>query len=80
MAEKYNESTTVNWYDLEPARIVIEDDIALVYYFFAYNMQFEMGDKKKMEEGEGRNLDVMVKDGGEWKLMGDMTYIDEDDD
>ena len=78
--ERWNDYTTVQYYDIQPARIVVADDNAVVYYFFSFSMIYEKGDKKKEKYNEGRNVEFYVKDGGKWLLLGDMSYMEDDDD
>ena len=78
--EKWSDYTKVEYYDIQPARIVVAGDNAVVYYFFSFSMVFEKGDKKKEKYNKGRNVEFYVKDGGKWLLMGDMSYMNDDDD
>ncbi len=80
MYKKYSEFMKVQYYDLEPARIVVEGDNAIVYYYFSFYSVFEMGDIKEEEDVKGRNVEFYVKDGGNWLMMGDMSYYEENDD
>ena len=81
MYDKYSQYMKVEYYDLEPARIVVEGNSAVVHYYFSYYSTFEMGDMKEEEEVKGRNADFMIKQNGKWMLLGDMSYAtDEDDD
>lgn len=75
---KYKDNMTVNHYDLSPARILVEGDNAVVYYYFEFHTTYKKGDKEKSKGMEGRNVEFYVKKGGEWMLFGDMTYIDDD--
>lgn len=78
--EMWKEYLTVEYYDIQPARIVVTDDNAAVYYFFNFSMVYEKDDIKKQNSGEGRNVEFYVKEKGKWKLFGDMTYFEDDDD
>ncbi len=64
-------------YDLQPARIVIVDDAAVVHYYFSFTMTFTEG---KKQHYEGRNTEFYVKQGNKWKLLGDLSVAEEDDD
>jgi ketosteroid isomerase-like protein len=77
---KYKDYMTVDHYDLSPARILVEGDNAVVYYYFEFHTTYKKGDKEKSSGMEGRNVEFYVKDNGKWMLFGDMTYIDDDDD
>ena len=63
-------------FDLSPASITIVDEAAVVHYYFSFTMTFEEGKK----HFEGRNSEFYVKDGSKWKLLGDLSVIDDDDD
>jgi hypothetical protein len=78
--EQYKDYVSVEYYDLQPARIVVTDDNAAIYYFFEFSMVFEKDGKKKEINTEGRNVEFYVKEKGKWKLFGDMTYFENDDD
>ena len=77
---KYKEFMKVEHYDLDVARILVEGDNAVVYYYFEFYSVYEKGEYKKEKQMEGRNVEFYVKQGGKWMLLGDMTYFDEDDD
>ena len=68
---------TIGNYDIQPARIVVDDDYATVYYFFEFTISGKENWKKSFE---GRNVEFYVKEKGKWLLFGDMSYFEEDDD
>jgi hypothetical protein len=70
----------VNFHGLNPARIAVTDNSAVVDYFYSYSISFGEGDKKKTEEAKGRLVEFYTKEGGKWQLLGDMMVDDEDDD
>jgi hypothetical protein len=79
------EMMKVEFLDLEPARITVVDDAAVVNYYFSFYATYTMGEKSKSEEVMGKNVEFYVKEGGEWLLLGDMTLHksggeEEDDD
>ena len=65
----------VQFYDIEPARIAVTDNAAVVHYYFTFYAVFTMGDEKWEEKTEGKNTEFYVKEKGEWVLLGDMTFI-----
>jgi|WetSurMetagenome_2_1015567.scaffolds.fasta_scaffold185714_1 hypothetical protein len=69
----------INYYDIEPARIVITKNAAVVDYYFSYSGMFTMNDKKEAKEGEGKNVEFYIKEDGKWQLIGDMTVHGDDD-
>ncbi len=80
MYNMYKEMSTVEYYDLNPARILVDGDNAVVYYYFEFYSTFKKGDKVKENHMEGRNVEFYIKQNGQWMLFGDMTYFEEDDD
>lgn len=80
MQEQWKDYLTVDYYDIQPARIVVTDDNAAVYYFFEYSMVYEKDGMKKQINSKGRNVEFFVEEKGKWKLFGDMTYTEDDDD
>ena len=80
MYKKLNEFVKVESYDLEPARIVVTDDGAVVYYYFSLYETMILGDKKEQKQYGGKNVEFYVKENGKWLLLGDLTIIEEEDD
>jgi hypothetical protein len=68
----------VNNYEINPARIVVTDNAAVVDYFFSINATYNRDDKKETKEAGGKNVEFYVKEGGKWLLLGDMTVQDDD--
>jgi Domain of unknown function (DUF4440) len=67
----------INYYGLNPARIVITDNAAVVDYYYWYDGTYMQGDKKEPVEDHGQNAEFYVKEDGKWMLIGDMTTIKE---
>ena len=78
--EMWKQYLTIEHYDIQPARIVVTGNNAVVFYFFEMYSVFQKDDMKKTNEMEGRNVEFYVKENGKWMLLGDMTYVDEDED
>jgi len=78
--DRWNEYVTFDYYDLQPARIVVTGNNAVAFYYFNYSSTYSKDDMKKNYDVEGRNVEFLVKEDGEWKLLGDMTYLEDDDD
>ena len=74
------EVMVVDGYTLNPARIAVVDDAAVVDYFFTYSATVTKGGKKESESGKGKNVEFWVREGGKWLLLGDMTVFDEAED
>jgi hypothetical protein len=71
------ETSKLDNYGIDPARITVTADAAVVDYYFWYNVSILQGDKKDMKNYYGKNVEFYVKEGGKWMLLGDMTITDE---
>ena len=83
MTEMYNamkDGMTMNYYSIEPARITVLKDAAVVDYFYYMNISWKMGDQSGSEEMKGKVAEFYVRDGGKWMLLGDMMTHDKEDD
>ena len=69
----------LDYYMLNPVRIVVLENTAVVDYYFSYYISFTWGEQKKQEEGYGKIAEFYVKEGGKWLLLGDMTVHEEED-
>ena len=70
----------INSYDIEPARITVIDNAAVVNYYFTVSETIIMGDEKKQQDFKGKNAEFYVKEGGKWLLLGDLTIAGAEDD
>lgn len=59
-------------YNIEPARIHVEGDAAVVHYYFSYQM--DMGGEKKWMGYKGKWSEFYIKEDGEWMMIGDFTF------
>ena len=73
------DNLTLDYYLLNPVRIVVLENAALVDYYFRYSISFTWGEQKKQEEGYGKIAEFYVKEGGKWLLLGDMTIHEEEE-
>jgi len=62
-------------YFINPARIVVSKNAAVVHYGFDFNGEYVTEKEIMPLERSGKNADFYVKEGGEWLLLGDMTFI-----
>ena len=67
-------------YDIEPARIVIVGDAAVVHYYYSFGYNFKEGEKAKWISSEGKWTEFFVREKGKWMLLGDFTHRMNDDD
>jgi len=66
----------LNSYLINPARITVTDNAAVVDYYFQYQLTLTDGEKKFLKRYDGRNVEFYVKEGGKWLLLGDMTVTE----
>ena len=67
-------------YSTEPARIVVVGDAAVIHYYFSYSFVISKDDKKKWISNKGKWSEFYVKEKGQWMMIGDFTFSDEEDD
>ncbi len=67
-------------YSTEPARIVVVGDAAVIHYYFSYSFMISKDDKKKWISNKGKWSEFYVKEKGQWMMIGDFTFNDEEDD
>jgi hypothetical protein len=72
-AQEMKNVMKIDHYLLNPARIVITDNAAVVDYFYWYEATITAGDKKDTKETTGKNVEFYIKENGKWFLLGDMT-------
>lgn len=63
----------LEFYDIEPARITVLENVAVVDYYYDYILITTAGEKKESKERKGMAVEFYVKEGGKWLLLGDMT-------
>jgi hypothetical protein len=63
----------IEYFELNPARIVVTENAAVVDYYYGYEATYTKGEKKETKESQGKNTEFYVKEGGKWLLLGDMT-------
>ncbi len=66
-------------YMINPARIVVVGNAAVVHYYFGFTFTYTIGEEKKRVEQQGKYVEFYVKEGGKWLCLGDYTSYDKDD-
>lgn len=74
------ENMTVEGYMINPARIAVTENAAVVHYYYQFSVTYTMGDQKKHEEGSGKYVEFYVKEGGKWLCLGDMSVEEDKED
>jgi hypothetical protein len=64
------------FYEINPARIVVTENAAVVDYYFVYETTDTQVEKAEKHENSGKNVEFYTKEGGKWLLIGDLTLID----
>lgn len=64
------------FYEINPARIVVTENAAVVDYYFVYETIDTQVEKAAKQESSGKNVEFYTKEGGIWLLLGDLTIID----
>lgn len=62
----------VTFYDIEPARITVTDNTAVVDYYYSYTYFDPRDESKKPVDRQGRAVECYAKEKGKWLLLGDM--------
>ncbi|PLX00111.1 MAG: hypothetical protein C0591_01805 [Marinilabiliales bacterium] len=61
------------YYDIEPARILVYKNVAVVHYYYSYSYTYNKGEKKQIS-GKGKWTEFLVMEKNLWMLIGDFTY------
>lgn len=60
-------------FDIEPARIVVTKNAAVIDYYYNYSVTGLQAEKKETKQIKGKCVEFYTRDGGKWLLLGDMT-------
>lgn len=71
--EAWKEYTSLDYYNNDPARILIYVDVAVVHYYTEYLITYTKDEEKKEYHYKGKNTEFYIKEDGEWMLIGDMS-------
>lgn len=72
MKETLNMRTKIN-FSIEPARILVRDNAAVVHYYYKYSFLYTDGEESQKVSDEGKWTEFFVKDDDKWMLIGDFT-------
>ena len=70
----YKDIAKMTYYDIEPARIKVTENTAVVHYYFSYQIAVTMDEEKTNYDFKGKNAEFFLKTDGKWMLTGDMTF------
>lgn len=71
------DNSKVTYYNINPARIAVKDNSAVVDYYFVLSYKYTMGEKSGERNMQGKNAEFWIKEKGKWLLLGDMTFFKE---
>jgi len=71
--EALKDLAKLDYYDIEPARILVYGDVAVVHYYYENYITFTKGEESKEYHYKGKNAEFYIKEDGKWMLIGDMT-------
>jgi len=74
---RYDENIIDREYDIDPVRIVVKGNAAVVHYYYAFSVKFKDGEEIKNAQYKGKWTEFFIKEKGKWMLLGDMTTWDE---
>jgi hypothetical protein len=73
LLEENKTKASVDFYEIEPARIVVTENAAVIDYYYNYSMTVTQNDKKEVVKRKGMYVEFYVKEKGSWLLLADMT-------
>jgi hypothetical protein len=73
--QEMKDNFKIDYFSLNPARIVITENAAVVDYYYTFEATYTKGEEKELIESNGQNAEFYIKEGGKWLLLGDMTTI-----
>jgi hypothetical protein len=71
--KEWKDKISLTSYDIEPARIVVTENAAVIDYYYSYSMTVTQDDKKDNIKRNGMYVEFYVKEKGVWLLLADMT-------
>lgn len=71
--QELSKTRKIGVYDIEPVRITVTDNAAVVDYYFSFTATYTAGDKKEVKDISGKAIEFWVKEGGKWLMLGDVT-------
>lgn len=71
------ETSKLDDFSINPARITLTDNAAVVDYFAWYRVSNLQGDKKDIKTYYEKDVEFYVKEGGKWLLLGDLSITNE---
>jgi len=79
MFEWMTASSEIQYFMLDPVRIVVVKNVAVVHYFVTFSIQRTEGEETIIETTSGKNAETYIRKRGKWLLLGAMRILDDDD-
>jgi Domain of unknown function (DUF4440) len=71
-----NDMLTKRDFDIELARILVHDNVAVVHYYYSISYLYNDGDESHKVTSSGKWVEFFIKENGKWMLIGDFTSVD----
>jgi len=72
-------NSEIQYFMLDPVRIVVVKNVAVVHYFVTFSIQRTEGEKTISETMSRKNTETFIRKRGNWLLLGAMNILDDDD-
>jgi len=72
--QDFSKSIGNQYYNIEPARIVVYKNVAVVHYYFDYSFELNTGEKKEKHAYSGKWTAFFVLEKNLWVMIGDFTF------
>jgi hypothetical protein len=69
------EKEKIEFFSINPARIVVTKNAAVVDYYFQFNILSTVNEKQERSVMSGKNVEFYVQENGKWLLLGDLTVL-----
>ena len=66
-------------YMINPARITVVENAAVVHYYFYFTLSITAGEEKTATSMHGKYTEFYVRENGKWMCLGDMTVYEEEE-
>jgi len=78
--DSMKEVMKINFYNIEPARITVLKNAAVVNYYCSFSYSYSGEGETKSDEVKGKIVEFYVNEGGKWQLLGDMMVNEDNND
>ena len=75
--EDYMPYSVERYYEIDPVKVVVKGDAAVVHYYYSFTNKWEFKEDKGTTKFSGKWTEFFVKENGKWMLFGDLTLWDQ---